>query len=81
MLYSIGTILVENHISDFNLNREFISPDGGKRRLKNTNSHCTLKELMLRWLDKKRIRGLRWFYRPISSYKTGHKARVLKAKN
>ena len=77
-LYLLGKILRENHILDFNLNEETIHPDTGKRKIKNANSYCSIKEYILRWMDKKRIMNKRWFYRPISSFKTGHKGRIVK---
>jgi len=80
-LYSIGQILRESHINDFDLNEESIRPDGGPRKIKNVNIYCSLKEYILRWMDRKKVRNLRWFYRPISSYKTGHRGRVTKAKD
>ena len=80
-LYSVGKILKESHIHDFDLNEENISPDGGPRKIRNVNVYCTLKEYILRWMDIKKVRNLRWFYRPISSYKTGHRGRVTKAKD
>jgi hypothetical protein len=63
---------------DFNLNEETIHPDTGKRKIKNANSYCSIKEFILRWMDKKHIMNKRWFYRPISSFKTGHKGRTTK---
>jgi hypothetical protein len=80
-LYSIGKILRESHIHDFDLNEEAINPDGGPRKIKNVNTYCTIKEYILRWMDIKKVRNLRWFYRPISSYKTGHRGRVTKVKD
>jgi len=79
-LLTIGKILRENYLSDFGLNEENIGPESGKRKIKNTNSYCSIKEYILRWMDKKKVSNLRWFYRPISSFKTGHKGRVSKVK-
>jgi hypothetical protein len=77
-LYLLGKILRENYITDFDLNEENIKPDNGKRKIKNANMYCTIKEYILRWMDKKKIKNVRWFYRPVSSFKTGHKGRVVK---
>jgi hypothetical protein len=80
-LYSVGKILKESHIHDFDLNEDAINPDGGPRKIRNVNTYCTIKEYILRWMDMKKVRNLRWFYRPISSYKTGHRGRVTKSKD
>jgi hypothetical protein len=77
-LLLLGKILRENYVSDFDLNETTIGPDGGSRKLKNANMYCSIKEYVLRWMDKKKIRNVRWFYRPISSFKTNHKGRVTK---
>lgn len=55
------------------------------RSFENANKACALKNLVLRWLDKfiSRREGAqktRYFYRPISSYKSGHKGVALKEK-
>ena len=77
-LLFLGRVLRENHITDFDLNEESINPDNGKRKIKNANTYCSIKEYVLRWMDKKRVKNVRWFYRPISSFKTGHRGRVTK---
>ena len=77
-LLLLGRILRENHINDFNLTEENINPSTGKNKIKNVNSYCSIKEFILRWMDKKKVKNVRWFYRPISSFKTGHKGRSSK---
>jgi hypothetical protein len=39
---------------------------------------CALKDLLLRWMNAKKVGGKRWFYRPIESFKTKHKGLALK---
>ena len=46
----------------------------------NPNTYCALEEFMLRWMDIRRVNRLRWFYRPIAAYKTGHYAKMTKPK-
>ena len=79
-LYNLGKILNETIRNQLNLNHENLDPEKGRHRLKNPNEYCTIRELVLRFMDEKKIMGKRWFYRPISAYKTGHKSRVTKAK-
>jgi hypothetical protein len=46
------------------------------RQFQNTIRACALKNLVLRWLDKmerRKEKGLRFFYRPIAALKSGHK--------
>ena len=52
------------------------------RQFQNTIRACALKNLILRWLDKmerKKEKGLRFFYRPIAALKSGHKGSAVKA--
>jgi hypothetical protein len=39
---------------------------------------CALKDLLLRWMNAKKVGGKRWFYRPVESIKTKHKGLPLK---
>jgi len=79
-LYLLGKILNETIKTDLNLNPENIDPEKGRHKLKNPNEYCTIREFVLRMMDEKKILGKRWFYRPISAYKTNHKSRTTKAK-
>lgn len=72
-LIKFGRIIRETYginRPDFDLNEGALT---GKRQLKGANAYCSIKEYVLRWMDKRNIRNKRWFYRPISSFKTGHK--------
>ena len=70
ILYPIGRVLKENGFEDFNLNEENLNPRTGFMKIKNPVRYCTLKELILRWMDKKQVNNLKWFYRPIFAYKS-----------
>jgi hypothetical protein len=52
------------------------------RSFENAIRACALKDLILRWLDcmerQKAGGGLRFFYRPLASLKSGHKGSVMK---
>jgi hypothetical protein len=56
------------------------APPNPNRSFENANKACALKNLSLRWLDKmaSSTKRLRYFYRPIAAYKTGHKGVALK---
>ena len=41
--------------------------------LKNPNRICTIFDLLLRWMDKKRVQEKRWFYRSVMAYLTNHR--------
>ena len=49
----------------------------GSRKLTGAPSFCALLEIVLRWMDIRRdmYGGLRYFYRPLSSYYSEHKAK------
>jgi len=52
------------------------------RQFQNTIRACALKNLILRWLDKmerKKEKGLRFFYRPLAALKSGHKGSFVKS--
>jgi hypothetical protein len=42
------------------------------RPFKNSTRACTLLDLVLRWMDLKRVGGKRWFYRPLEAALLGH---------
>ena len=71
ILYSIGSILKEGGHQDFNLNENGLTKTKG-RVPSNTIAYCSLIEFILRWMDIKKVKGRRWFYRPISAYTSGH---------
>ena len=82
ILYELGKILKETIRTDFDLNKENLAlgnkKEGiskGKRSIESANTYCALIELVMRWMDIKKIRNLHWFYRPISAYKTNHFAK------
>ena len=70
ILYSIGKTLRENGLNNFYLDEEHLDPKSGIMKVKNPVRYCTIKELILRWMDKKKVKNLKWFYRPIFAYKT-----------
>jgi hypothetical protein len=80
ILYDLGKILKETIGNDFDLNNENLSLKGGKRKIESSNVYCALIELVLRWMDIKKVKNLRWFYRPISAYKTKHFGKIPKTK-
>ena len=71
-LYPLGKILKEKYNYDYNINIEEMDPKDGKRRFKSVTRYCSLRELLLRFMDSKKVNNLRWFYRPVSAYKTKH---------
>jgi hypothetical protein len=79
-LYLLGKILRETIRTDFHLNAESLDREKGTHKVKNPSQYCTLREFVLRWMDEKKLMGKRWFYRPISAFKTNHKSRVTKSK-
>jgi len=79
-MYPLGTTLKEKTGYDYEINDETINPKIGKRKFKSAPRYCSLRELLLRFMDMKKVNNLRWFYRPISAYKTHHFALMQKKK-
>jgi hypothetical protein len=74
LLEQIGAVLREIGLPDFDMNpAELTNGDLQRRKFQNSTRACLLKELILRWMDIMGLDGKRWFYRPISAYKTGHR--------
>ena len=71
-IYPLGKVLKQTYNYDYNINDEFMNNKDGKRKFKSAPRHCSLRELLLRFMDIKKVNNLRWFYRPISAYKTHH---------
>ena len=71
-LYPLGKVLNDVAGYDYNISEAYIDNKSGKRKFKGAVKYCTLRELVLRFMDAKKINNLRWFYRPVSAYKTHH---------
>lgn len=69
-LIEIGNILKEKINYDFDLNYITLT---NKRKIKNSIRACTLLELVLRYMDYKKVDGKKWFLRSVLAYYTGHK--------
>lgn len=57
---------------------EYFSQFPWQKHPRNSVRACALKDLLLRFLDAKKVGGKRWFYRPIASLKTKHKGTLVK---
>lgn len=57
---------------------EYFSKYPWQKHPRNSVRACALKDLLLRYLDAKRVSGKRWFYRPVASLKTKHKGSLVK---
>ena len=68
-LVNLGNILKDAGLNDLDLNKDVFEK---KRSFKNVQRYCALRELVLRFMDAKRVKGLRWFYRPIAATKSNH---------
>ncbi len=42
----------------------------------NNKRACTVLELTLRYMDKLKLGGKRWFFRPLASYYSGHRGKI-----
>ncbi len=57
---------------------EYFSQNPWQKHPRNSVRACALKDLLLRFLDAKKVGGKRWFYRPVASLKTRHKGTLVK---
>ena len=73
-LVVLGEILNRYTASRLDLIEDILT---GSRKLTGAPSFCALLEIVLRWMDIRRDQygGLRYFYRPLSSYYSEHKAK------
>ena len=86
MLYKIGTILASEGFPDFDLTSSILykkkttkdAETVETRQVESAIRYCALKEIILRWMDIMNVSNKRWFYRPISSYKSKHYAKAKK---
>ena len=75
-LVQLGDILAKYHKGNrFELTEELLA--SGPRKLTGAHSFCALMEVVLRWMDirKDYYGGLRYFYRPLSSFYSKHKSK------
>ena len=47
----------------------------GKRCFENANRACFVMDIILRWMDMRKLENKRWFYRSVSSYIGGQKGK------
>lgn len=71
LLMKLGGLLRAAGQSDLGLNDARM----GKKRIQNAVRVCSVKDLVLRYMDKSRIQGKRWFYRELESKLFGHPLR------
>lgn len=53
----------------------FVHDPPESKRLKNSTRICTACDLMLRYMDAAKVKGQRWFYRPLEAKLYGHPLR------
>lgn len=70
-LVELGAILSAMKVPTLGLDEHTLTK---VRPFKNSTRACTLLDLVLRWMDLRRIGGKRWFYRPLEAALLGHKA-------
>ena len=75
-LVQLGDIFAKYHEGNhFELTEDLLA--SGPRKLTGAHSFCALMEIVLRWMDirKEKYGNLRYFYRPLSSFYSGHKSK------
>jgi hypothetical protein len=73
-LIRLGEILHEHTEKYYDLTEESLTR---VRKLTGAPNFCALMEIVMRWMDIRRARygGLRYFYRPMASYYSGHRSK------
>lgn len=69
-LIEIGKAYTEAGRPNLDLDRAHLTTS---TNIINTRRGCALLDLILRYTDKLRLQGRRWFFRPIASYWSGHR--------
>ena len=76
-LVVLGNSLAEAGLPRFGLTMEdFIGP----RKFQNASRACSLKNVILRWMNLMRVGGKYWFFRPVAAYKSRHQVLLEKPK-
>jgi hypothetical protein len=70
----LGDILNRFTGSTYDLTNEALTVT---RKMTSAINYCALMEIVMRWMDVRRAKygGLRYFYRPLSSFYSGHKGK------
>ena len=71
LLKRLGETLRQAGKGDFGL----VPDPPESQRIKNAHRICTVCNLVLRYMDRAKIQGKRWFYRPLEAKMYGHPAR------
>jgi len=71
LLEQIGELIKGPIGTNFDLVNEKMTT--GEFSFKNSVRACALTDVLLRYLDKQKVTGKRWFYRPIATLKTKHR--------
>lgn len=76
-LVKIGALLEVAGFPKFGLTLEEFT---GTRKFQNASRACSIKNVILRWMDLMAVRGRRWFLRPVAAYKSKHQVLLEKPK-
>lgn len=76
-LVSLGDILAANGLPRMGFTLEEFK---GPRKFQNSVRACSIKNIILRWMDFMKVGGKRWFLRPIAAYKSNHRELLEKPK-
>ena len=79
-LVRLGTILSAARLHNLNLTEALLTdePDDADK-LKNVAQLCALMDLVLRYMDKMKVLGKRWFYRSVEANIYGHRMAARKS--
>jgi hypothetical protein len=70
-LIALGDILRDEGLPDLELDSDVIKKEG-TRTIENSVRGCTLLELVFRYMDHLKVKGHRWFFRPVEARLIGY---------
>ncbi len=76
-LVKIGEFLDANGLPNFGLTMKDFTDT---RKFQNASRACSIKNVILRWMDIRNVKGRRWFLRPVAAYKSNHQVLLEKPK-
>jgi hypothetical protein len=76
-LIQIGNFLAAAGLPRFGLTQADLQ---GARKFQNSSRACSVKNLILRWMNIQKVSDRLWFFRPVAAYKSSHQVLANKPK-
>lgn len=76
-LVELGNLLANYGLPRFGMT---MAEFQGARKFQNSSRACSVKNLILRWMNLQQVGGRLWFFRPVAAYKSKHQVLANKPK-